>query len=221
MSKEAAGKADILKKLRDHLSEEGFVKRLGAYCRSKTVGRAWYGQSQKGTVSMAAGNTPEDIVHQAISKTIEGAKTGEGRIWDGERDLFDYLTSVIDSELSNLQRSATNRRLVRAGTLGSDDPADDFLSQVRDQQAQSGEDEMLAAEKEEEANAFVGDFIDSLQGDDFLEGIVGCLIDGMKPREIAEELNVPIKDVYNAKKRIANRLEKFRSTRANQQKEGE
>ena len=166
---------------------------------------------------MASGYSPEDVVQNVVLKTIRGIQEGPGRgrrIWDGDRDLFDYFTSQIDSEISNLGESWTNRTVRRsmdmAHRLATTEDA--FLDRVVSPTEESPETIWVLREEEQRADKFVSGFLDSLDGDDVLVAVVGEIIDGaQRPAEIAEVLQLPVQEVYRAKKRLKRRLEAYRS----------
>ena len=181
------------------------LQRLAGYCALKVSRRPWYGVWSDLGASMVGGHRPEDVVQIVILKTIQGIQEGPGRgrrVWDGRRDLFDYFTSQIDSEISNLSQSWANRKVRRstqtAERLG--------ISAQALQESVTGEDspETIALRDEEEqlADEFVSGFLDSLGDDEeLLVTVVGEIIAGArKPSEVAEALQLPVQEVYNARK---------------------
>lgn len=210
---------EVLKKLDVGLTEE-LVARLVGYCHMKAARRPWYGTLLEGNVTMAEGHEPLDIVQRVIEKTIEGATCGPGkgrRIWDGRRELYDYLTSQIDSELSNLGISWVNRNFRVASRLEKvtdEGHREAFYESLVDREANDPQDLVLNAEAERAADEFVSGFLDSLEGDPLLTTIVGEILDGaQKPREIAQSLGVEAEDVYKARKRLQRRFDNYRASR--------
>ena len=192
------------------------LQRLAGYCALKVSRRPWYGVWSDLGASMVGGHRPEDIVQIVILKTIQGIQEGPGRgrrVWDGRRDLFDYFTSQIDSEISNLGRSWANRKVRRstqtAERFGIGEQA--FQDSVMGGEEYSPETTALCVEEEQLADEFVGGFLDSLGDDEeLLVAVVGEILDGArKPSEVAEALRLPVQEVYNARKRLKRKLEDY------------
>ena len=197
----------------DRLSAEltrDLLERLAGYT-VKASRRWWYGLEPGSPI--VGGHTPEDILQLVILKTIRGIQEGPGRgrrLWDGERDLFDYFTSQIDSEISNLVRSWANRKVERSSQTaerrGIGEEA--FLDTVVGEGKENPETLALRSEEERLSDEFVGGFLDFLGRDEeLLVAIVGEIIDGArKPAEIAEALELPPERVYSVRKRLRRRL---------------
>ncbi len=222
---------EILEKLRVELKDD-LVNRLVAYCHAKAKRRPWYGLLLTSEASMAEGHLPEDIVQTAITKTLDAAMRGPGknrRVWDGIRDLYDHLTSQIDSELSNLGNGWVNRKFRRATQMAEvEDGA--YFDGVKDSTATSSppgptstmiwkasstetpETIVLDRQVEARADEFVCGLIDFLGEDDFLIRIVQEVLDGArKPAEIAKALDVKADAIYKARKRLQRRLEEYQT----------
>lgn len=213
---------EILDRLDAELTE-AFVERLVAYCDMKARRRPWYGVFASG-LSMAEGHGPEDIVQTVITKTLEGCLKGSGkhrRVWDGRRDLYDHLTSAIDSELSNLGKGWVNdhfRRAAQMEMVSEEGHKESFLDGVADETAETPEEISLSDEVEAQADAFVCGFIDKLGDDDFLVAVVQEILDGArKPAEFANALDVQVAEVYKARKRLQRRLDDYRAERAEEE----
>lgn len=205
-----------LERLSAELTED-LLRRLVAYCAVKASRRWWYGLRSASGASMVGGHKPEDIVQIVVLKTIRGIQEGPGigrRIWDGDRDLFDYFTSQIDSEISNLGESWTNRKVRRSTQLadGSGRSEAAFLDTVVSHTEDTPETMALRCEEEQRADEFLSGFLDSLDGDDgLLIAVIGEIVDGaQKPAEIADALQVSVQEIYRAKKRLKRRFEAYR-----------
>lgn len=206
---------EILDKLGCELTRD-LVARLVAYCAMKASRRPWYGLLAGEDPSMAEGQKAADIVQIVIMKTIAGAREGRGRgrrIWDGSRDLYDFLTSQIDSELSNLGRGWINQRFRIASRLEKtfeDGQRENYYDTVPDESRENPEKIALRTELESRADEFVSGFLDEIEDDDFSIAVVEQIVDGVrKPREIAEALGVQVDEVYKARKRLRRRLDAY------------
>lgn len=211
----------ILDKLNDELTDD-LVKRLVAYCDMRAKRRPWYGLLLA-EASMAEGHKPVDIVQTAITKTLDATIKGPGkhrRVWDGRRDLYDHLTSAIDSELSNLGNGWVNARFRRATQMpgvSEEGHSENFFDGVADSTAETPEEIALADEVEAQADSFVCGAIEILGEDDFLISVVQEILDGArKPAEIAKALGVRVEEIYKARKRLRNRLDDYRTAFAEQ-----
>ena len=128
--------------------------------------------------------------------------------------MFDYFTSQIDSEISNLGESWTNRKVRRSTQLadGSGRSEAAFLDTVVSHTEDTPETMALRCEEEQRADEFLSGFLDSLDGDDgLLIAVIGEIVDGaQKPAEIADALQVSVQEIYRAKKRLKRRFEAYR-----------
>ena len=197
------------------------LERLTAYCLIRAARHAWYGLKPSRGLPIVGGHEPKDIVQIVALKTVAGIEEGPGkgrRVWDGKRDLFDYLKSQIDSEISNLARSWTNRRTQRssqaADRLGKSEAR--FLDGIVRSRQECPETLALRNEQEQHADDFVSGFLDFLGSEDeLLVTVVGEVIDGArKPSQIADALGVPVQQVYSARKRLKRRLDAYSNSRA-------
>ena len=208
---------EILGRLHLELTED-LLHRLLAYAHRRSTGRQWYGLTAGSDAPLAGGKQPKDLVQIAITRTIDGAQNGPGRhrrLWDGRKPLYDYLTSLIDSEVYHLTNSWINERFRRASTMGKISDADrreDFFDRVRDETVDCPEETLLNQEAETYADKFLWGFIDFLGDDEFLVAVVDQIIDGArKPGEIAVALDVPTDKIYAARKRLKRRLSEYRA----------
>lgn len=143
--------------------------------------------------ALAKGNTLDDVVANAVA-SLFGAK----RTWDpsAQPDPFEYLKSVVNSELSNLARSADNRKLDRAPE-DLDLPGDDTpLSALLDAEEDT--------ELKQQRNRFYSLLIDAISNDNDLLKLHDLFVnDGIdKPQELASRLGMSVTEVNNLKKRF-------------------
>lgn len=160
-----------------------------------------------------------DIVNEAIKKVVEGciSEDTEGpmkgfRKWDPERgSLIEYLLFVIKSDISHLYASAdylSTSRIPIAKGSSEDDPVEteQLLKRARVPEKHADSINPDPPQSPEEAhleNEVRDSLLKAVEGDDELEGIVLCMLDGFeKPGDIAEQLGIETKVVNNAKKRL-------------------
>ena len=161
----------------------------------------------------------EEIVNEAIRKIIEGC-TGEEtegakkgfRKWDPSRGtLVDYLLSVIKSDISHLYKSedyvSVSRIPIVEGSI-EDGPieVEELLKRARVPEKHAAEMNPDPPQSPEEiylVNEVRDGLLKAVEGDDELEGIILCMLDGFeKPGDIADQLGIAPSMVNNAKKRL-------------------
>lgn len=135
-------------------------------------------------VKTRQGLEAHDIVFEAIRKVMEGKRT-----WKPEVQIEAFMVQTLQSETSNLIR---DRKKIRP-LLEKDNNAGFVIS---------------VDEVNEKIRA-----IERLRGagsDDIEIYVFDCWAEGIfKPAEIANELELDIKDVNNAVKRLGNKLDKL------------
>lgn len=204
----------VLEKLETELTLD-LVHRLVGYADMKARRLPWYGLLVGTEQSLAEGHQPEDIVQMAITKTLRGTLEGPGkgrRVWDGKRDLFDHLTSAVDSELSNLGNGWVNQHFLRADSsaTASGEGGETRLSERTPKSVENPEEVALSNEVEAQSDAFVCRLLTEIGDDDLLARVVEQILDGARrPAEIAAALGVPVDEVYKARKRLRRRVEEM------------
>ena len=160
-----------------------------------------------------------DIVNEAIKKIINGSTSEERegmkkglRKWDPSRGaLVDYLFSVINSDISHLYKSedyVTTSRIPITVENREDESieVEELLKRACSSEKHAGginPDPPLSPEDIHSANEVHNELLKAVEGDDELEGIVLCMLDGFeKPGDIAEQLGIKTSVVNNAKKRL-------------------
>ncbi|MBL7841938.1 MAG: hypothetical protein JNJ75_17455 [Cyclobacteriaceae bacterium] len=135
-------------------------------------------------VKSLQGLEAHDIVIETIRKVLEGKRT-----WKPEVPVTAFLIQTLESETSNLIRDGKKIRplLEKDNNTGVGASVDLVSAKIH------------AIEQLRAAGA-----------DDIEIYVFDCWIEGVyKPAEIAIELELDIKDVYNALKRLGNKLIKL------------
>lgn len=185
------------------------------YALSKLSFRA--GSPYKGVLKE---DVAEGIVNEAIKKTLEGCVHDGGagptkgvRKWEPEKvSLLDYLLSVIKSDISHLYESESYNLTSRMPVSPQNDGGSESI-ETEELLTRAHELDKHAAEISPDPPQSVDDILIEheicdrllkvIEGEDELESIVLCMLDGYsKPRDIAEQLSVEPKNIYNAKKRL-------------------
>lgn len=155
-----------------------------------------------------AGYDPADVVLDAIEKVFTGS-----RIWDPQKhpDFFEYLTSVIDSEIKNLRMSWHVRRILPTGAP-NDEGYLNPLNVSDETPSSSPLKSILLKEKRLQEYTEAVDFIAYLQREPLLQNIVRCILfqEITKPLEIVSYLGITPKQFSNSRKKLQRRWEQFR-----------
>lgn len=175
-------------------------------------------------VELPGGETVTSIVSKAVEKLFSG-----DREWDPEKeaDIRKYLRGVIDSLLNHLAESQDNTLVTVAPKPGSEDyPAWESGSRKRDPAVDwlvppkcSPEAALLQQEQAALEDRALGLLVDECGDHPVLIAVLEAMMDGYdKPAEISKHKGIPVKDVYNAIKRLDRKLEIVRKRLAEDQK---
>jgi hypothetical protein len=171
-------------------------------------------------LELPGGETVGSIVSKAIEKLFSG-----DREWDPEEgpDIRAYLRGVIDSLLNHLAESHDNILVtVVPNAQSADAPAWESGSPKRDPAVdwlvpaqRSPEAHLLRREQTALEDRALGLLLDECSDDPVLMAVLEAMMDGYdKPAEISEHKGIPVKDVYNAIKKLDRRLEIVRKRMA-------
>ncbi len=141
---------------------------------------------------LPVGHRAEDAVQTAVERVWNGT-----RRWNRERypRLVDFLTSVVDSVISDLVRGEEHKR--RGGLPPGDPTAPDPSLSALDRVASDECHEALVQAVE-----------DATADDPMLRQTLTMLLEGSTPGEIARELRIDRTEVYNALRKVKRRLSK-------------
>jgi len=193
---------------------------LERYALSVSRGLRW---RTRNPVELPGGETVTAIVSKAIEKLFSGE-----REWDPQKepDIRKYLRGVIDSLLNHLAESQDNTLVTVAPEPGSMNyPAWESGSQKRDPSVdwivppnRSPEAAVLHQEQAALEDRALELLMEECADDEVLMSVLEAMMDGYeKSAEIAEHKGIPVKDVYNAAKRMDRKLEIVRRRLAEEQ----
>jgi len=175
-----------------------YQKRLTLHARNKFFRLGWV--SKHGCKAGPQGVGPEDVASEAIIKVIEGKRKYNKEEYP---DFKMFLRSVVDSIVSNMLNLAERKKLHRLPNVGSD--SDETRTFELEDNQLSPLNNLMNKEVVDEVNAVL---MTAFSTDNIVCGILECLRAGiMKPSEMAEYLEVNIKDVNNAQKRLRRVIE--------------
>lgn len=188
----------------DELNE--LVARLTYHADCKLSRLKWRGMSLKSKGAAPGGVGPEDLAAQAIVDVIDGT-----RAWDPEKDpdLLKYLKGVIDSLVSNLVNRKENKTTRRLD--GRDGSLDESEECHLPDSAPCPYD--VVADRES-MDFFRAAVVAAIKDDPLAVSLFECLEAEMtKPSEIAELLGTDVSEIYNAQKRLKNKVTKVMNQR--------
>jgi DNA-directed RNA polymerase specialized sigma24 family protein len=195
---------ETLRLLEEHHWQET-IERLVVYSTFKMRRRIWR--------SILNGNPPDgieadDIVNEVIEKTFSGTRN-----WNPMKhpNLYLWLQSQVDSEISNLLNSNNNRKQISEATIFSStifDGVDNITPEI----------EVLAQEDENESTDFLFGLLDYVKDDPQLYKIVEAFIsdeEGVTKRaDLARIVGISVAELDACKKRLARRIDAYRSVKA-------
>jgi hypothetical protein len=199
---------DAFAKFEHALTDEVFMERLLSFALRRKRARYWRGIWDG---HLPGGKEVADIVQEAIEDVLLGK-----RGWDPEKhpDLLDFMRSVVNSKISHLLKGAENRKGELAPAENSEDSVDHFDTLPHGNATTAV---IQLQEKEDEArnSELILTFYDFVADDKLLQGIVGCMIEGISKRsEIAAALQTNEQEITNANKRMERRCKEFRKAHA-------
>ena len=142
--------------------------------------------------NVAAGKMAEDYVMDAVMKVYKGE-----RRWDPEKcpDILQYFIGVLRSIISHEPRKVENRAVV-------------FWDDLSDLASQASCDDSAY---DESGGDMLDNFLRFIGRDPKLAAFAACAAQGMKPREIALQMNITPGAAYNIRKIVKRRLAEFLS----------
>jgi len=156
--------------------------KLLAYAKRKVFRLSW---SNAGAVSTKA----EDLVYEAINRVLSGE-----RVWAQEKhpDLLIFLYGVVKSIVSHDVKSSHN---LRTEKLPDTLERQNSIPKV----GPEGQD-------------YIDRLLSSVCGDDDLEELVLHIASGYtKASDLAEQMKMPIQEVYRLRERLQRKIEKIKT----------
>jgi DNA-directed RNA polymerase specialized sigma24 family protein len=156
-----------------------------------------------GRENLPEGYSPEAVVQEAVARLYDGT-----RVWNHQQypggDPVPFLKAVIDSLIWALLSGAEHRRTVsldegsedggRGGNVQGLEPG----SAVRTSTALAPDDKIYLENVERRIRAAVADRPELVE-------LFECLLEGLKPREIAGRMGTDVKRVYALRKTFDRR----------------
>lgn len=179
------------------------IMRLRLYTHMRLARMFWRGESNG---PIPGGWEPEDFVQAALRKGLSRV-----RVWrSSDHSLFDFLKGIISSDISNLALKSENVAESRVTTT----PADANRNSVSAANLPGKRSEWPDASSSGDEELM--EILQRVGEKDLDRKIVRCVLEkGLSASgEIAAELNLPVGEIYKAKKRLRRKFEYLRvSTR--------
>ena len=198
---------EALAQFENAVTDEEFMERLLSFTLRRIRSRNWRGVWDG---HLPGGKDVPDIVQEAIADVLVGKRT-----WNPEKDpdVLNFMRSVVNSKISGLRTSSENVNGKLAVATGDDDR--DPLENLSDGNEADAAMQLQEKEDEERNSELLLLFYDSVAGDQLIQGIVGCTIEGVAKRaEIAAALGVKEQEITNANKRLERCFRDFRKAHA-------
>lgn len=197
----------------EKLTEEewaGLIKILGWYTLKES--RRMFFRTGRGG-EMPGGYDVEAVVNEAVTRVLEGR-----RLWEPKRDpdLKKYLMDVIDSILYHLATGKDNELLRAAGDAEGDGDDSHWEAGSKERRPErewlsrgvlSAEAALIERERLGEEERVIRMLADECSADPVLTRVLRAMRDyDAEPAEISELNGIPVKDVYNAVKRLDRKV---------------
>lgn len=186
------------------------LNRLTIYAQRKFVRLGW---ENKDGYRTPCGQGPEDIASEAIKRTIESK-----RVYNAQKypDFEKFLRACVDSIIYNLINSREFKKK-KAMPCFVTDEGETVVMETEDREADPLQ---ISIEKEQiDIDKNVVQKVESILEKNFAEdkiiiGIVECYKAGIYKRsELAEYLEVEVKEIDNAQKRLRREMDKHLQNR--------
>lgn len=187
------------------------IKILGWYTLKEIRSRKLFFRTGQST-EMPDGYDVDSVVNEAFTRVFTGQ-----RQWDPNQnpDLGKYLRDVIDSILSHLATGKDNVMLREAGSSEDNDdsqweagskerrPEREWLNRGSKQ----ADDELIERERLEEEERVLQMLVEECSTDPILARVLQIKREfDADPAEISERTGIPVKDIYNAIKRLDRKI---------------
>ncbi len=180
-------------KIKEHIQAADWseiTRKLAAYAR-------YFFKIRDNQAILPMGSSVESAVHEAIRKFLDGT-----RRWNPENvDLLGFLKGVVKSEISHLLSSK------EASLTTSIDPEN-----IEKYQSESLNPEQAVIEKEKGRLIEIvhQKLIEQAESDSDYLTVAVCIEAGIhKPKDIAQEMDLDVDEVYKIKKRWQRDFEKI------------
>jgi DNA-directed RNA polymerase specialized sigma24 family protein len=182
------------------------VERLTVYALRKMWKLRWRGiqyASARCGLTGTCGNGPEDLVSDVILRVIQGKRVGSCQDQAGlERLLRSAIDSRVNHHACSLENRRTNEAVVEAAARTEAPSLESRLP------SQCGATPLEVVVDHEDKESFRAVARKAVAADATLAPLLECLLAGLSPAEAAEYMDVDVKEIYTARKRLDRALSK-------------
>ena len=177
---------------------QSLLNRLTVHAQRQYVKLGWF---SNGRYRSHQGQGPEDIAAEAITRTIEGKRT-----YDEKKcpDFYYFLKRCVDSIISHLIDSKEAEKRKSMPFIVTDEGE---IEEIEPEDREAGPLEICI--KKDLVEKIKSILQERFVQDEVVCGMLDCLDAGIdKPSEMAEYLEVSVKEVNNAQKRLRREVDK-------------
>ena len=178
---------------------EEYLERLTLYAVKKFRFNGWVGKG--GIRTGPQGKAPEDVAYEAVLKAFSGERKYNNEAYS---DFMSFLRSIVDSLVSHLAESFEGKKF-KPIPVATTDQGD--CEEIEFEGKEPTPDRRcIHKDLTEKVKAVL---TDEFKGDTVVNGILECFeADVTKDAEMALLLEIDVKEIYNAKKRLQRVIEK-------------
>jgi len=174
------------------------LNRLTVHAQRQYMRLGWF---SNGRYRSPQGQGPEDVAAEAITRTIEGRRT-----YDEKKcpDFYYFLKRCVDSIISHLMDSKEAEKRKPTPSIMTDE------GEIEEIEPEGREDgPLVICIKKDLVEKIKSILQETFVQDEVVCGMLDCLDAGInKPSEMAEYLEVGVKEVNNAQKRLRREVDK-------------
>ncbi len=174
------------------------LNRLTVHAQRQYMRLGWF---SNGRYRSPQGQGPEDVAAEAITRTIEGRRT-----YDEKKcpDFYYFLKRCVDSIISHLIDSKEAGKRKSMPSIVTDEGE---IEEIEPEGREAGPLEICI--KKDLVETIKSILQETFVQDEVVCGMLDCLDAGIdKPSEMAEYLEVSVKEVNNAQKRLRREVDK-------------
>ena len=174
------------------------LNRLTVHAQRQYMRLGWF---SNGRYRSPQGQGPEDVAAEAITRTIEGRRT-----YDEKKcpDFYYFLKRCVDSIISHLIDSKEAEKRKSMPSIVTDEGE---IEEIEPEGREAGPLEICI--KKDLVEKIKSILQETFVQDEVVCGMLDCLDAGIdKPSEMAEYLEVSVKEVNNAQKRLRREVDK-------------
>ena len=185
----------------------GHYRELVIYAYARCKRWIWHTSDKQ---NLAGGYSPETITHEAVARLYDGTRIWNHEQYPGDSPIM-FLKGVIDSLIWALLSGSDHQRSVPLETDNAAGVGDQQIIQNVDSDAGlshypslTPDERIYLEDVERRIRIVIRDRSDLVE-------LFEHLLDGLKPREISQRMNIEVKRVYALRKTFDRRTAEIQS----------